>query len=365
VAAASSWASLVGAVGLVTPGAVGVTGTAALAAAAWAMWQNSHTRYAPHLPVGPHVLREYVATPVARAATHGLLTRQDEAIKAAVAGIAALQPLRTRGAYTAERLFKPQCGPRAFQVLPRAVETSERRAAYERLQLEAVAAYCEAEAALLRRRFGEVSEALSYRVLELKRFVDPCCALMTQAAREALSPVRATEGLYTQLSVEVRDEAASLARSARHLAVLEALQAAIPRLSASAGALGAGPDGPTTPAQEQWLYARLNLLQLSGTLGEALPRAFIAAHPQHFSRHPAAPVPIDTVYVLPEQHAAFARDVAPILDGAFLHAFFNPRRIEAEMDFLLDLEIAEQRDGATPGAGTFAAPPCESGTCCR
>jgi len=129
--------------------------------------------------------------------------------------------------------------------------------------------------------------------------------------------------------------------------------------------LSAGPDGPTTPAQEAWLYLRLNLLQLSGTLGEALPKAFIDAHPQHFSRHPAAPLPINTVYVLPEQHAAFARDVAPILDGAFLHAFFNPRRIEAEMDFLLDLEIAEGRDTGVVEGPVVTAPACDSGTCCR
>jgi hypothetical protein len=365
VAVAGVFGTLVAAGLVAFPYAWVAVAVVALAAAGWAMWQNSRTRWVPHLPVSPHVQREDLVTPQQRAERWDKLRPLDKAIKKAVGQLEELQSRATRVRYTFERLFKPQCGPSAFQVLAQSVQSqrgdgnltaAELQARYETIQLDALQAYVDGERNMLRATLKACSADIDFRIIEMKKLVDPCCAQMTADALAALAPGAPTEPVYTRASLDLRDDAAALEHASRKLSALSLLADTLPNLRAHTGNLSAPDDQPLTPAQQDWLFAR-----------EAVSRQFMDKHPQHFSRSNAAhALPINNLYVLPERQADFAQDIAATLDGAFVHAFFNPRRIEAEMDFIVEREwTAREKKKGAAGAVAPSAPQCDSGTCCR
>jgi hypothetical protein len=342
---------------------------ATLIAAGWAVWQNSRTRYVPHLPLGEHTHWQHVATELQRQRTFESLSAQDAAIKAAVAQLRAALPQVRVPAYIYEQLALPQCGPRANQVLaqlvqglPKAqrIDAQAQHVACLRAQVQAAQIFCTHERRLLA---GRDAAAYSSLVAERGALGAAC-----EASKRSCSTATPRDGdvRMAQASFGLHTAALHLERSTQRLAALE-------RLQVSLDALGAHDDAALVQAcrpeaDAPWTQARILLLQHSGTLGDAVDAQFVAQHPNLFSRLPVPDAwPINNLYLLPQHHAAFARAIAPQLDGAFVHAFFNPRRIEAEIDYLMDRQMAADMAAqiAPAAACGTVAPAANGATCCR
>jgi hypothetical protein len=363
--------SLVAAGTLVMSGAgVAIMG-AGVGAAGWAMWQNSRTRYVPHLPMGEHTSPYFVQTSAQRAATFACLAGQDQAIQDAVRTLRADQPLHRQLAYAYEQFSLPQCGPQANQVWAKMIQNcpstgdAGRRRIYLRAQMQAALTFCQQEQRLCADRLDNQQAALQAQHVEL------------QATLASRPPGTATPGgaqsdtaVYIQAATQLANAAVTQEIYARRLAVLDKVTAHLEKWLQGPEAALLKAAVPT--AEAPWTWVRLILLQVSGTLGDAVPKDFIARHPDMFSQLPTADAwPVNNLYVLPAHHADFAAAFAPQLDGAFVHAFFNPRRIEAEMDYLLDRELADPSatgtsamDASPPSCATVAAPAADGSTCC-
>ena len=377
VCAAGVLGTLVASGALAFAGALPVVLGVGLAAGAWAMWQNSRTRYAPHIPLSPHVERAYLHTAKDRAVTWTHLSRQDAAIKQAVAQMVAVQKGGDVAKFHFQRLFRPQCGPKAFTVLAKSVQgqrghvtavpTDQLPHYYENVQLKALQTWCTSERELLSARFQGRSEELWRRCYELKALTSPCCTPMAKTAEAALELNSPAEQVYTRAARGLEADAFDLEQAARRLLALDTLSATLTKLEGGVGALRSSSASTWSESQRDWVFARIHLLQLSGTLSDAVSVNFMKAHPEFFSQlsTPDA-LPIGNVFLLPEQVLPFARAIADELDGQFVHAFFNPRRIEAEMDFILEREI-QDRSETTPDESktATAAPQCSSKTCCQ
>ena len=347
-----------GAMGLVAfPGSWVLIAGLALAGAIWAMVESSRTRYAPHVPVSPHMAPRNLGTTQQRAQVCLALQAQQRAIAAAVHSMEGMQPAGVRALYHFERHLMPQCGPYAFQVLPRAA--AQAPGAYEKLQIQAARTWVQEEHGLLHAQFSAQSSAMQARCAELQARVDPCCEDGQAEARQALSLGQATELLLTQASTELRDAAQDLEQAARSLAVLDLLQQRLQGLQAHVGSLHCGPHQAATAEQTDWLHCRLILMQLQGTLGDAISASTIAAHPAVFSQRFDV-WPLENLQVMTARLPEFAQRMAPSIDAAFLHAFFNPRRIAGEIDAIMAREMAADSAAAV----AEAAPPCSGKSCC-
>ena len=375
VCAAGVLGTLVASGALAFSGSLPVVLAIGLAAGAWAMWQNSRTRYVPHMPISPHVERADINTSKDRAITWHHLSRQDDAIKQAVAQMTAVQKRYDLLKHHLQRLFRPQCGPKAFTVLAKSVQTGRGKLAahtpaqlqshYERVQVEAATTWCIEERKLLEARFKGRSEALWSRFYELKALTSPCCIPMTKTADAALQLGTPTEPVYTQAARDLQAEALDLEQAARRLLAIDTLNKTLTKLKGDIGALRTTSADTWTDAQRDWVFSRMQLLQLSGALSDAVSKKFMDAHTEFFS-HLSVPdaLPVGNVFLHPDQAEAFARAIATDLDGQFTHAFFNPRRIEGEMDFIIEREL-KQRNLASAQDAPGGAPKCDSGSCCR
>jgi hypothetical protein len=360
--------TLVAAGSLVTSGAgVAVMG-AGVGAAGWAMWQNSRTRYVPHLPMGEHTNPSFVQTSAQRAATFACLAGQDQAIQDAVRTLRADQPLHRQIAYAYEQFSLPQCGPKANQVWAKMVQkcsSTGRRSLYLRAQMQAALTFCQQERRLVGDRLDSQQAALRAQHLELQT------ALLAPLPATAIpGGAQPHTAVHTQAATHLANAAVAQELYARRLAVLDKVVAHLEEWLQGPEAALLAAAAPT--AEAPWTWVRLILLQVSGTLGDAVPGDFIARHPDMFSQLPTADAwPVNNLYVLPAHHAEFAAAFAPQLDGAFVHAFFNPRRIEAEMDYLLERELAapnaagaDALDASPQSCAKVAAPAADGSTCC-
>ena len=342
-------------------GALPVVLAMALLSGGWAMWENSRTRYVPHLPVSEHVERTALDTTQKRAQSWMFLRAQDTAIKEAVAALHAVQTRWTQLHFHVQRLFRPQCGPKAFTVLADRVARGVGRPAddpaackrhYDSVQILAARTWCAQERGLLEARLGDRAMALRERHQEVQARSTTCCVKIGGQL----------ESIYSDVVAALGQDADALERAARRLLILDRLGKALESLPEHAGDLRLPAAGPVTEAQNTWVYARLCLLALSNTMGDAVSQAFMKENESYFSKlaTPEA-LPLNHLYVLPDALPAFAHSLARQLDGAFVHAFFNPRRIEAEMDFVMEIELKS----ASNDAAAEGAPKCDSGTCCR
>jgi hypothetical protein len=362
---------------LAMPHAWALTGAVTLVAGVCAMWSNSCSRYDPHLPVSPHMQRQDLARRARRTALFGHLQEQLAAIEGANRDMGRPLTVLQRGRAAYERAFAPQCGPEAFMVLPRAVAQQiardqsaphAGRAEASTTQLKAVLAYLEVERRLLAERLKDGQHSRRGRLQELERLLEPTCSgerrKLIQAAQAPSLPADMAAWAASELSADSRAAAAH----AEQLAVVDGLIATCQALQEGTEPLAAVKPGPLSEAQQQWLTVRFEVMQLCGILRDGLSDDFVKAHGVALkTQRTAQMLPLGNIYPLPEVSSALQKDAQSDIETLFVHAFFNPRRIEAEMDYLLALDL---QDDTPPEAapksptGAFVAPAASSATCC-
>jgi hypothetical protein len=362
---------------LALPYAWVLTGAITLVAGAAAMWSNSCSRYAPHLPVSPHMHRSALVNKADRARLYGHLHAQQAVITRANAamqeGLSRVHKLHA--AY--ETAFRPQCGPEAFTVLANEVaarwtqkgESHARSAQDDYItQLTAVLDYCRIERLVLAERIEQTHQAQYARRHELADFVDPCCEPMMATANVQLARGAPNAQLFADAAALLEQESRTLVTEVNQLAVLDKLIATCEQLQ-SAPFPTTQPVTPSAQASaQQWLAVRINVLQHAGLLRDALDKQTIDGHGDVFKTRITQHMwPLGNVYIEPGKFDAVEKLMAPTIESMFIHAFFNPRRIEAEMDYLLEMQASESRDSKSLGSlpnVPYVAPGASSATCC-
>lgn len=379
VSAASLLGTAVSLGTLALPQAWALTGCLTLLAGAYAMWSNSCSRYAPHLPVSPHMQRHHVVTSAQRAGLYPLLAQQQQAIVTANAKMAADLTVLQRAQAQVERAFAPQCGSEAFSVLPRAVaqrlsrQMSLSSQDASRVQLNAVLAYLLNERELQRHRLVAEQQSLDERAKELAGLIEPTCPKKRRNLQQQAQQPSAPQDVVAQVATMLQNDGRAAVQAAARLQVADQLVAACQELQEAKGPLHISQGHARTADQERWLRVRFEVMQLCGTLRDGLSAAFVDAHGQELKQNPTpAMLPLGHIYPLPDAATKLTQDAAQEIETLFVHAFFNPRRIEAEMDCLLAMEDHDpvgaeaagpscaQRASAVP----FAAAAASSATCC-
>ena len=336
-----------------------VVGVSALAAAGWAIWEGSRTRYAPHIPVSRHVAPEFLLSTKDCSKTWELLRAQDDAIKLAVQKIEQERDF-SRTAYLYEQLFQPQCGTNAFRVLANAVAAEART--YDGILVAAAKTFVAAERQLWTYRLEAQNAELETRRFELKAIVDPCCGgeQGRAKARTVTENGTVTERILRQACESFQADAASFADATQRLAVLDFVQDKLTGLDVHIHALNGFSNHHRKPYQTDWLYIRIILLQLQGSLGDAISDDLIAEHPEFFSQLSGADtLPLGNVHVQVHKLSEFVEALAPDISAQFVHSFFNPRRIEAEMDYVMEQDLVRE-----PEAYEVQAATCTDRSCC-
>lgn len=375
---AVSAASLMGAgigLGLIMLPHAGMASAFATAGAgAAAMWFNSCSRYAPHLPVSGHIRRELLTGRLGRAELYARLAEQQAAIVAVNAHVTGLlRPLEQLQARI-EQAFSPQCGADAFMVLPRAAARSlaDNSASAKggpnvsRLQLQAVTRYLQQERAMQCSWAQGTQATLAARQDELKKLLEPSCPHKRRRIHEALAAGTLSDDVVAEAARLFEADSQAAWEAAQRLAVIDELLASCSALAQTTAALAAPAASAAsnelmTEVQQSWLDVRLQTMQLCGILRDGLSTACVRGEGASLKSNPQPHhLPLGSIYPLPEAASRLAAAAAPEIETLFVHAFFNPRRIEAEMDYLLTLE-----DHAAPGGALAHSPEPLAAAACR
>lgn len=332
---------------------------AALGCALWAMYSSSQTRFVPHIPLSHHVAPQWLADSRTRYDALERLREQDTVIQNTVAHWTQQQSLWIRLQLYAERTFKPQCGPTSNRVLPYAMgQAGTDVAFYQTSQIQAAQAWCTQEQRFNRSLYAQLAASGLQDDVLLKQHVAErltCCergdkrSMQTDIAHELLDAQR----LRHQLLDRIR--------------ALDALMPVLAQLLLHAGEIQTPtPEMKQDSMHWQWFFARLCLLQLSGTLASALPENFTQQHASLLTTIATSSTwPIDNIALLPEHLWTTAALLAPHMDYGFVHAFFNPRRIEAERDYLNEWELMLLRHPQEAlHDAAITAPACGDRSCC-
>lgn len=331
---------------------------ASLGCALWAMYSSSQTRFVPHIPLSDHVAPPWLIDAGSRQLTRDVLAQQNVAVQKAVSDWTDTLSLWGRVRLQAERLFRPQCGPTSNHVLPQSLgQSTAHQALFQASQIQAAHAWCLEE----KRRYQYFDKLLATHAHAddafFKQLVEThitCCtpadtrSTLSDTAHELLDAQR----LRHQLLDKIR--------------ALDTLIPTLEKLRVSAGQI----QTPTTQMAPdsihwQWFFARLCLLQLSGTLASALPENFTKTHAEWLTANTTANTwPIDNVTLVPEHLFEISELLAPHMDYGFAHAFFNPRRLEAELDYLNEYELMLLRYPQDAQEDAIAAPACGDRSCC-
>ena len=362
---------------LAMPHAWALTGAVTLVAGVCAMWSNSCSRYDPHLPVSPHMQRQDLARRQRRAALFGHLQKQQAAIEEANRAMGQHLTVMQRGRAAYERAFAPQCGPEAFMVLPRAVAQqiareqgvpAARRAEASTIQLKAVLAYLEVERQLIAERLQHGQQGRRGRLQELEQLLEPTCSGKRRKLTQGAQPPSLPADMAAWAASALQADSRAAAAQAEQLAVVDGLIATCRALQKGTEPLAAVGPGPLSEAQQQWLTVRFEVMQLCGILRDGVSDAFVKAHGVALkTQRTAHMLPLGNIYPLPEAAAALQKDAQQDIEALFVHALFNPRRNEAEMDYLLALneqDDAPQEAAPKAQAEAFIAPAASSATCC-
>lgn len=308
-----------------------------------------------------------------RATLYARLQKQQDAIVQALAqqsrNLSGLTQIRS----ALEQIFAPQCGSDAFMVLPKVIaarayaQDAQVQAAQDRrAQQQAVLAYLKVEREIIQERLQAQHGLLAARQAELTAVLAPTCPSKRRTALgQAQTPSVAQDTLElaaSMLAAETRDSV----RQAPQLALVDGL---IGRCQALCGPSStAKTPADTKDRQRAWLQLRLEVMQLCGILRDGLSKTFIQTHGAELKRFRAAHMlPLGHIYPMPEAHEALIGAAAADMDTLFVHAFFNPRRIESEMDYLLAMHAF---DASAPSglpvsqSQPYVAAAASSATCC-
>jgi hypothetical protein len=322
-----------------------------LGTAGLAMWRNRHTRYSPHLPLGPHMRREMLQTAEQRATFYAQIQAQQVAAEAAAAELATVLGPSERLPYLLERLWAPLCGPRANQVLARSLapgggRTAAQRASQQATVQRAARAMCQAEVGLL------------------AAWADAQATQLRDCVRQPL-PESLDEFLREQLMAAEQRVRRQLRQTTDRQQIFTEAVAVLDDLDPSAA-----PSLWGEPAQIRWRRLELLLLQATGTLGEAVPAALlqrpeVQACLQHVPTYRGAPLqlayPIDRLQVATRQRVNFAAAFDSSIDSAFVQVLGNVSRWQTELDWVLELH---RQVGPVARKPQVRQAQCSSATCC-